>query len=250
MPLVSHRVHTCECDAFLDHVLCLYSSGETDLQMGKTDLLLCVMTMSSFPTPPLDEWWISTTQMHLVPFCFYLHCRDKVHAVHRLRRDGFDIFIEEVVEIAWWRPQMRWCHPWWQTNTILYGLTMVGTVFERIQCDHSCATHFLQWLLPWQLCFSFSATSIMSHQGCFGTFMVVLSLQDGRHQDFDHLTHFGTDIWHVEVMCFIDSQLQPILHDCQSGIDVQKVSFCKVVSVMSMNWLNQCLFSRLCTHLS
>ncbi len=48
-------------------------------------------------------------------------------AVHRLCCDGFDIFIEEVVEIAWWRPQMGWCRPWWQTIEILYELTMVGT---------------------------------------------------------------------------------------------------------------------------
>ncbi len=67
---------------------------------GKTDLLWCITTMSSFSTPPLDEWWISTTQMHSVQFCLHLHCRDKVHAVHRLRCDGFDVFIAKVVEIA------------------------------------------------------------------------------------------------------------------------------------------------------
>ncbi len=53
-------------------------------------------------------------------------------AVHRLCHDGFDIFIQEMVEIAWWWPQMGWCHPWWQTNEILYELMMIGTVFEWI----------------------------------------------------------------------------------------------------------------------
>ncbi len=32
---------------------------------------------------------------------FHLYCRDKVLAVHMLRRDGFDVFIDKVVEIIW-----------------------------------------------------------------------------------------------------------------------------------------------------
>ena len=223
---------------------------------GKTDLLWCVMTMSSFPTPPLNEWWISTTQTHSVPFCLYLHCCDKVHAVHRLRHDGFNIFIEEVVEIAWWQPQMGWCCPWWQTNVILYELTMVGTVFEWIQHDNSCATHFLHWLSSWHLCFSFSVTSIVSHQCCFGTFLVVSGLQHGWYQDFDHLTHFGTPhaLWHWHLArpgnvlrwqsTPANPSWLPVWNWCS------KLPFHKIVHVTNVNWLNQCLFSWLYIHLS
>ncbi len=134
---------------------------------------------------------------------------------------------------------MRWCRSRWQTNVILYELMMVGTVFEWIRHDNSCATPLLHSLTSWNLRFLLSVTSIVGHQRCFGMFMVISGLQHWGYQDFNHLVHFGTDIWHVQVACFVDSQLQPILHDCQSGIDVQNCNFTKLCMLQTwIDWIS------------
>ncbi len=134
---------------------------------------------------------------------------------------------------------MRWCRSRWQTNVILYELMMVGTVFQRIWSDNSHANPLLHSLASWNLCFLLSATSVVGHQCCFGMLMIVSGLQHWGHQDFNHLAHFRTDIWHVQVACFVDSQLQPILHDCQSGIDIQNCHFTKFCMLQTwIDWIS------------
>ncbi len=252
MPLVSRRVHTCECDALSDHWYVEFV-GKNRSTKGETDLLWCITTMSSFSTPPLDEWWISSTQTHSVQFSIHLHCRDMVHAVQRLRCDGFDVFSEKsgwecIAMITNDVVLLRW-----QTTVILYELTMVGTVFEQIQCNSSRETHCstfvdvveLELIVPVALCDECRNPPVQLWHTRDHLWIAVLMVP--RFRSPHKLLRWrlarpdSTPHWQ-------STPANP------SWLPVWKwhlkLSFYKFVHVANVNWLEKCLFSRLNMYLS